>query len=114
MTAFEAFSKSAQASQGHQFLTNDGRHCDITALQAARKAEWDQLSPDQQEQYEDVTAAMEAEKAMGVNLEDVEFGSQTQPEQVACVPDVIYRVRCTFTKSFTAMPQTLLPTSINS
>ena len=67
-TAFEAFSKSPNAPQGGDYLTTDGRRCDVQALQAARKAEWAKLSIEAQEQYREAAAAVDKEKAEGRSM----------------------------------------------
>ena len=80
-TAFEAFCKSPDAPQGGEYLTADGRRCDVQALQAARKAEWDKLSIDEREQYREAAAALDMEKAEGgeVDGEDTSNDGHTEP-----------------------------------
>ncbi|KAI1782666.1 hypothetical protein LXA43DRAFT_869006, partial [Ganoderma leucocontextum] len=55
-TAFDVYCKSDAAPQGDAYVTADGRaRCDINALQAARKAGWNDLSEDDKERLKNMS-----------------------------------------------------------
>ena len=81
-TAFEAFCKSPDAPQGGEYLTADGRRCDVQALQAACKAEWAKLSIDEREQYREAAAAIDLEKARGREINNGDMPNDTHREPV--------------------------------
>ena len=83
MTAFKAFCKSPDAPQGGEYLTADGRRCDVQALQAARKAEWEKLSIDERELYREAAAARDLEKAQGGEVNGSDTPNDDQREPVA-------------------------------
>ncbi|KAI1782275.1 hypothetical protein LXA43DRAFT_1104421 [Ganoderma leucocontextum] len=50
-TAFDVYCKSDEAPKGSDFVTTDGRRCDLTALNAARASAWETLSAEEQASY---------------------------------------------------------------
>ena len=62
-----------------------GGRCDLKALQAARRVEWDRLSFDQQERYREAAAAIDAERGQA-GVDEEEEGGDSLLEPVAYVP----------------------------
>ncbi len=83
-TAFEAFSKSANTPQGSMYVTTEGRpRCDIKALGAARKAAWEKLSEEDQQQYIQVARDMDTAKGVLQPSSTEGVADKVEPHAVA-------------------------------
>ena len=72
ITAFDAFCKRGPSPKGSDFVD---KRCNLGDLRNARKAAWDLLSPEEQDDYRTVAIALmvEAEGSSDGVTEDVEY-----------------------------------------
>ncbi|KAI1793376.1 hypothetical protein LXA43DRAFT_886024 [Ganoderma leucocontextum] len=91
-TPFDVFCKSNQAPKGEDFLTADGRRCDVPALRAARKVAWDKLSDEQKASFRQPVEAMVAERAGFQAGQEEDAPGEADSEAVAHAEDIAAHV----------------------
>ncbi|KAI1785015.1 hypothetical protein LXA43DRAFT_838592, partial [Ganoderma leucocontextum] len=67
-TPFDVFCKSEQAPKGEDYLTADGRRCDVPGLRAARKQAWNKLTDEQKAPFNQAVETMVGERAGVIHI----------------------------------------------
>ncbi|PIL25725.1 hypothetical protein GSI_11475 [Ganoderma sinense ZZ0214-1] len=88
ITPFDAYCKTGPAPKGSDYAD---KRCNLGELRAARKAAWDKLSPDEQDNYRTVAVALMV-KQEGFSEVVTEDGEDVTQEAVAHAEDIAAHV----------------------